>query len=270
MPIKSKYLDMLAQFNIEPNFECSQEYFSAAGWTEHIQQGKIKVMDKEGCQMLPSLDVQSGKILNDPCFIGLPNMSKEISVGPLLDQEFIYAGLPHDFDFAGGPWKTTRKNMRKAEKELGGILGFELVQPYEEQGKYQVLQAAIEKMLIDWGGNRDMFAPDLFCHFALNGQNRIIVRTPEKMIVALLAWDGNYKYVNFRVCLTAPVDGLSDWCRIKFRQIIGRKFPKHLINDGGVCKNPTLLKYKKRLCPEKINDIYSIEKPEAPTNGTEI
>jgi len=252
----NKYLSLLQTHGIEPNFECSEEFFHSAGWKE-VQINTIEdttcVVNKDGSQILPSI-TNGGVILNDSCYIGFPGMDR----GPMLDYEFIYNLLPMDFKFEGKEWKTTRKNMRKAEKELGK-LRFEIVpNNVMDNSVYKLTQEMIEKMLMDWGADREMFAADSFVHYALRGRNRIFVRTPNGVLVAVLAWDFNYKYVNFRLCLAAPVQGLSDWCRIRFRQLVGMKWPGMQINDGGVCKNKGLYQYKERLCPIKINKICSV------------
>jgi hypothetical protein len=252
------YLDRLEALRIEPNFFCSEEYFRRSGWTPWEDDIYIGVKDEDGYCALPPLP----KVGTDPDYI-VPHFAG-FPGGPIrsplrfLDYEFIYEGFPGYDDInhldrilLGGKWKSIRKNIHGVYRELGQnfFMGC------------NIPESDAEDLLIKWAeGRDDIFSPDTMTAYVLSGDNRAgIFRGPGRELFAILVWDSNYQYINFRYCVVRDIPGLSDFARIVFRAGTEKQ-----INDGGALGNPGLERYKRKFNPVKINSIYSGFQPNPP------
>lgn len=242
------YLKTLEKFNIVPNFWCSEEYWEKAEWCEYSFFDLITVKDKEGNPMLPTINIKTGTI--DPSYesqYSFPFQDFGFFEWKFLDYQFIYDPIEDMNNLPGNKWKTTRKNIHKIsrEAEKTGYCFYEPTPPIKE----------CEKLLEIWTCNNnveDYFDPEILIKFVLFGNNRIFLRYKDAL-QAILTFDENYKYINFRYCIVNNFPGLSDYTRILFRQMMSYKNKQ--INDGGCLGRPGLEKYKRRLNPAKIQTI---------------
>lgn len=251
------YLELLKKHNISPNFWCSEEYWKRAGWVERNKEhGKTGLTESwientAGEIMLP-LIFENGKIDNfQPFWAGYSNIPiPDRNNIKFLDHEFIYKPMENisDKDMPGKAWKTTRKNIHKIKREYGDLL-IDIIFPEVE--------SKIEKLLLKWAGSKEIHDAELMTNYVLNGDHRKGLYIKGKL-VGVIVWDFNNTHINFRYCLVEDLPGLSDYARILFRTYIYYLYgSKVLINDGGSLDNPDLYKYKERLCPIRINKIYT-------------
>lgn len=246
-----------------PNFWCSEEYFEKAGWGV-VEHGPWKggsdaawysVMDDTGKNMLPAVEKTGMGLWYRNCWAGFSTMdpARAKTGVDFLDYEFIYR--PSDFmDLSGGAWHTTRKNMRWAEKDAGE--GFQLWPAVSE--------AAIEELVTAWSedsGEVEYYDPEIMLKYLFHGQNRLFVVGRSGRLYGILAWDSNWRYINFRYCVVRPgIRGLSDTARVMFyRFSYARCFPGLLVNDGGSLDRPGLHRYKTRLNPFQVNQIFTFK-----------
>jgi len=172
-------------------------------------------------------------------FVGAPLLER------FFDHQFIYEPInPDNIDefLSGKQMKSVRKQYNKYR---------DILTPFYNT------QDDPEDLLMKWVGERDLYDPDVFVNYVFHGDNRIFIKNQKGELVALLIWDYNYKFINFRYCLVDPdYKGLSDYCRVLFRQLMYLRFPTKLINDGGSLGSPTLYTYKQKLKPLKVDLLY--------------
>lgn len=252
----SVYLERLEGLGLSPNFWCSEEYVMHSGWrTFQSESDTLYVVDDENNSMLPSIGRDSDGTGFWAGFSGIAPVHDTVPGWSFLDLEFIYN--PYDFNFIDGShWVNTKKNLRWAIEDV------------KEPLQLVVVKAAdtllIDSFLMDWVASNDtenIFDPEVIVKYMYEGEHRHFLRgVITGKVYGILAWDKNYKYVNFRYCLImSGIRGLSDTARVCFHRYIARVFPGTLVNDGGALGNPGLERYKKRLNPIHINLIYSKE-----------
>ncbi len=248
------YLTALCKASHLPNFWCSQEYFERAGWIVKEVDGFIGVFDKDGKKMLPEIQLIPFVLLDySDSWAGFSSIPAFWG-GDELDYEFIYD--PQSFlDLSGSPWRMVRKNLRWAESDLGEKVFLDsspIVTTTTEQ--------EIMDFIVGWteGNNeKEFYDPEVMVEYLLKGKNRFFVRgVSSKSLYGILAYDYNWKYVNFRYCtVLGGVRGLSDTARVLFYQKIAKTFPGFQVNDGGSLGNDGLYRYKLRLNPIKVSKI---------------
>jgi hypothetical protein len=254
----SDYLDVLKATGHSPNFCCSGEWFEKDGWKAYADDdGRIHIVDGEGLAMLPTIiPTTTGRPVlstRDSYDIGFSSFRPTPNVGESLrywDHEFIYD--PKAFtDLSGGKWKDVRKNLRWAVEDLGEDVHIEDFKGTSE--------TELDKLLEGWKPSDEapVFAPETLVTYALTGANRIVLRGVKSgRLLAILIWDENWKYINFRYCLTiGGVRGLSDTARVAFYRWVAFWTAK-LVNDGGSLGRTGLFRYKSRLNPAAVNTVY--------------
>ncbi|MCK9281517.1 MAG: hypothetical protein M0P71_12905 [Melioribacteraceae bacterium] len=236
------YLQLLEKNKIVPNFWCSEEYFEKAGWEEiEDDLGIIRIQDSEGINMLPSLPI----LPVIPYWASLP--FKERSQEKFLDHNFIYD--PKAFlNLSGGKWTVFRKNIKKfpVNKNLF----------YEElfgaQGGLEALSCWLNNRKADEVIHDD----DVILKYVTDGKNKRFLFDNDN-IYGVNIWDENYMFINYRYCFCQNIPFLSEYMRYRFYtdpEILnsGKK-----VNDGGSLDNPDLYKFKMRLNPEMVYNIYT-------------
>jgi len=257
------YLEALANLRIAPNFYVGASFWHFAHWTPRfIEVGGrhgIEIVDEDGVRMLPPVfSHPTGYDLRYassewPYWAGFAQHGSEFTKEDRLDDEFIYD--PRNFlDLSGRKWKLVRKNISACETDCGEVLVFARKAPGDE---------TVSAFLEQWGAEQgdDLYDPDAILRTAMLSPDRLFVvgRNSQKLY-AILAFDANWFYVNFRMCLVLPhVRGLSDYCRTMFYQKIAEAVPGRLVNDGGSLDSPGLREYKLRLHPVAVNTIYTNE-----------
>jgi len=252
------YFRILQETGHSPNFCCSEEWFNKDGWTVYSDdEGYVHVMDDANVRMFPAiLAPSSGRpslTRRFPYSIGFSSFRPTPTEGEALqywDHEFIYK--PQIFsDLSGQHWRDVRKNLKWAREDLGEDTWLD--------SPGSILGEELDKLLQGWKPSDDapVFAPETLVIYALEGKHRLALRGAKTgRLVALLIWDENWKYINFRYCLTiGGVRGLSDTARVAFHLYQSVRSTK-LINDGGSLGRTGLFKYKTRLNPVAVNSIY--------------
>jgi len=253
------YLEVAKMYNIMPNFFMSLAYLQASNAQAYTENNWIWIEDEDWCLFPPlRTETEVGKypaiekvwasFLN-----GIINLDG--SYAPyVLDCNYIFDPVRFQ-DLSGKEWATFRKNIRKwprrnpnsvyifgnNPKQMRTLLGLWL------EKKMEVVEDAdvICKLILE--DNSNVFKKCLY-----NSDNKL---------VAINCWDSNWKYINYRLCITLPDEPfLEEFARYSFYTdpVILRE--KKLINDGGDLGNLGLEKFKKKMNPVSKFPIYSLIK----------
>lgn len=250
-----EYFHLLEQSNHSPNFWCSLEYFQKANWRVESELkisdlpdlSPIKawvVKDLDGELMLPYVDWMG--FHPEGCFAGFSTMPGKT----FLDYELIYD--PSAFiDLCGSRWHMVRKNLRWAETDTKESLFLTPALPKEGD-----LTELLDYYFAD---DSDWYDPEVMLKYLYHGNHRFfLMGAISGKLYGVLAYDYNYKYINFRYCVVLPgIRGLSDTARVLFYRQIAQIFPHYLVNDGGTLGDEGLYKYKMRLNPVEVRKIYT-------------
>ena len=261
----SLYLDKLKEFEIEPNFFCSLEYFQKSGCQESHNNLILGVWDAEGNALLPMIDLNHkslhGYIPDNGIWADLPGYqplyyNQATGQSRFMDYQYIYD--PKQFlDMQGGQWAVFRKNSRKFPRRYGE----DRLQFATDMDPFRV-----EVFSTDVIKNFDVdtiYDPAVMIRYLFFGMNRLfILDNCSLRILAVSIWDENYKYINYRFCLCQDEPFLSEYARLKFYEYMAQNTnncnPKgKLINDGGVLDKPSLKAFKDKMNPLKIDKIHS-------------
>lgn len=251
------YLTRAKELGIIPNFFMSMPYFLLSGVQAVIENGWIWVEDggQFVCPPLP-LKLPMGQLSNMKIWASFPKSSSSLGYflgydKELLDNQYIFD--PADFtNMVGGKWETFRKNVKKIHKNFTGKRI-----TYEPCGNSSPL-------LIDWLEKLGDKAEDagFLAEFAFLSKNKGIHRKYlyfDNECVAVNAWDENYKFINYRICIVnSSIPFLSEyarWCFYTDPEII---LSAKLVNDGGNLGNPNLAKFKEKMNPKEIQNIYTL------------
>jgi hypothetical protein len=240
------YNSLLQKTNIPPNFYCSQEYFTKAGWKEEINSDGIFVKDEEGGLMLPPLSF-SGQILSGDYYAGFSNMND----GDFLDYEFIFEPLHPAMSLdriPGGAYKTVRKNIRKFLENNYPLL-------IKKSGESYL------NIVADWFEEKegtDVYDTETLVKYVEEPENVLWLYSGD-VLKGVIMYDVNHVCVNFRYCFTTRDWGLNEYARLTFFQYVYKNYPGKTINDGGSLDSPSIYQFKKKLNPIKINTINTLQ-----------
>jgi hypothetical protein len=265
----SKYLTTLEQFNIQPNFWCSREYFEKASFHEkevYVFEERAEalfVLDSEDSVILPPLNLTNGEIYQFIPIVGiwadLVGFNPKKTVFPkwkmkFLDYNYIYD--PAEFkEMKGRKWTTFRKNSRKFPRRYGeeNLVWADFI-PVEEEIK-EFAGEVLERISSDF-----IHDAHVMLRYLLNGENRAFLLDEESgKILAMNIWDENHCYINYRYAFCVGEPFLSEYVRLCFYQMVNEKYPGKLVNDGGVLDRPSLESFKDKLNPVEKLKIYSWE-----------
>lgn len=241
----SHYLGTLERLGVVPNFWTSAEYLlrSGAYWLILGELSGFHVYDDEW--FLPPLN-NGGPYLDAPIYAGFPDQA--IPGAEFLDYQIIYD--PRDFqDLSGGRWQTFRKNVRKYPVRTPGFHEYRRLVSDEYLSE-------LSRLLTSWAEGRDVFDPDTFVRFVLNGDNRKGLFVDGRL-VGLNVWDENYRYVNFRYCVDDSSPFLNEYMRYLFYTDTEILQTGKLVNDGGALGSEALFRFKQKLNPCQIMKVYS-------------
>ena len=252
---RNDYLDALERFQIEPNFWCSEEYFQRAGWRVELDSGIVAYVLEDQEPMLSPVGLKTGNsyptgVLRGGIWAGFPG-----DIGDyLLDYNFIYD--PKSFlDLSGGKWQVFRKNSRKYPNRFGD--GF-----YTDRWHTVIDEEDVKDLFISWleGKEGEIHDDEVMLDYLLNGDHKKVLIDDDGKIVGINVWDENYRYVNFRHCVCDPGKFLSEYMRLLFYTDPEILSKNKLVNDGGALDSPELYRFKMKLNPIKVNEIYSWRK----------
>ena len=244
-----------------PSFYCSRAYLEAVQPELDIINGWLTLTDVGVC-MFPPVPMNDNVIYEAdyskwPDFIWsdmegciMPdNYQKE-----KLDFQYLYD--PDDFiKLVGKKWAILRKNSKKWERRHKSnlmIVSWSDIDP--EEGAVFIGEWLESKA--DDFQDADIMLNYLFQSDG-KGVHAFCMLDNNENIKAILAYDTNWTYVNFRYCMTKPGEAfLAEAVRLVFyRDIMFGK--SMLVNDGGVVDNPQLEWFKDRLNPVEKKTVYS-------------
>ncbi len=258
------WMNRLASLDIHPNFYCSLAYLTASGAQCYLTPDGdwAYVVDADDgdpvCMFppVPANDRVAAEVPRDQWpalfgfiwsgFNGYP--APEGYETELLDYQYIY-DQRSVAAAEGAAYATHRKNARKWPNRTGhrleAIAAVRLAQP--------VIQELCGVWLEERGGDVED-VPNML-RYLLTPPPGGIVRAlvdPYGYPRAIIAYDMNHRYINFRYCITRPGEPfLEDYVRSLFyaSPAVQAQAGTRLVNDGGMVDSPGLAQFKERLCP---------------------
>ncbi len=272
-----KYLQYLEKFKIIPNFFCSEEYFKKSGIMETEEEGILFILEGEMSTwiIVPPIDTLTEKLADIESseqlsiWSDFPDYKPEGFIPQLLDQEFIFN--PKSFlNMAGGEWQTFRKNCRKFPNRFSnGTLSYIKISNLIQKRGEDWVERRLRGVLLSWleSINPETLIQDedLMIKYLLKGQNRKVLVNPKGDIYGINIWDSNYHYINYRFCFCKKDDFLSEYMRFLFYTDPEIQKQNKLVNDGGSVGNPNLLKFKMKMNPVQVRNVYSWIRKDEPS-----
>lgn len=257
------YLALLEKHKIKPNFWCSEEYFAKAGLTTVIYEktGNVGIEDKTDgtiITMFPRLHEQFGMLPAPPCWADFEGFEVVNPYREFLDYEFIYD--PKRFlDMSGGDWQVFRKNSRKFPNRMPpGSLRYVNAKAHEAPEK---LRTTLVEWLSGLGDRTEVHDEDVILRYLFDGQNRkFLIDADYNEIYGINIWDENYHYINYRYCFCGKENFLSEYMRLLFYtdpEILNKN---KFVNDGGCLGSEALKKFKEKLNPVQVREVYTYYK----------
>jgi hypothetical protein len=268
--LKSKYLDLLKQYKITPNFFCSQEYFDKAK-IEEVEEDGFIYWKQDDLIISPPINAFNGELLGVPkdwapkIWIDFQYWRPPVGYEPtFLDWEYIYN--PKDFlDLSGGNWSTFRKNIRKFPGRYGHapltyVNIFEIARKKGER----FVEEGLKSLLLGWlnsqGKDEEIQDDDVILEYLYKGENRRVLIDKQFTMLGINIWDYNHHYINFRYSFTQDHKFLSEYIRYLFYTDPTIIHQGKLVNDGGTLDNKNIESFKDKLCPCSKRPVYSYNK----------
>jgi hypothetical protein len=255
-----RYFDLILKSGVFPNFYCSEELARVSGWKEIYTdiEGRFccALVDENGF-IFPPIDSNCFEfVLSESFWAGFSGMNlSNHKYAVFHDYNFIFD--PYSFiDMKGGSWAVFRKNVRKFPKRLGGILEYKMLDPGER--KRETINLLVE-WLKNKGSQTMIENPDEMTYYLTMGKKRAgLFRNGD--LIGVNAWDENSIFANYRFILNKDIPFLSEHLRWRFFTHINDINPGKLINDGGSLGNEGIYRFKSKLNPLEIHEIYSLER----------
>lgn len=251
------FLSKAEEFGVIPNFFMSEPYLQLSGVRVLQKGGYIYLQDRHWCLFPPipmgevDLDhypvkrIWSTYLQEEPFEINRCDYS-------FLDYNYIFD--PQNFTrMEGHRWETFRKNCRKWPRKYTDWQ-YTSTPPKAAQVGFLIAKWLEAK-------KHDVHDGELLARFAFFEEGLPISRKylyHEGNLVAINAWDENWKYINYRVCFVKQdepfLDEFARWLFYTDPEILG-KFK--LVNDGGTLGNTGLEAFKDKMNPMEKHRIYS-------------
>ncbi len=241
------YLRILERLRISPNFFMSAEYLDCKQlhWGYH---GELWGCREDDAWFLPPLYLDAGgsgavwRLCYDvPCWAGLPDDRR----GKFLDYEFIYD--PSRFvDLSGPEWAVFRKNVRKWPARTKGHFEYRALCPGEAFEE-------VVSLLLVWAGTREVYDPETMLRCATQFNSRWGLYRGG-VLVGLNVADQNWAFTNYRLCVDNGDGFLQEYLRLCFYRncAVGT-----LVNDGGCLGSDGLERFKRKLQPKIVRELYT-------------
>ncbi len=257
VPIKN-YLNASRKIGVKSNFYLSQTYLELIGATCHFDNRMLFIRDEVVILFPP---IKNGKFCCSPLNKIWSDLGANVTgyAYQFLDYEYIFD--PLDFDnMEGGEWKVFRKNVRKwprANPDWKYVWKHEL-KDYQLCTVFSLIRGWLISKITDCQ-DADLLAD--VAHFSdLSGIQRKYLLYEDK-VVGINAWDENWEYINYRVCMVDKSQlYLDEFMRYIFYTDLDIRAKGKWVNDGGVLDNPKLEKFKDKLNPLIKKKIYSLVK----------
>jgi hypothetical protein len=245
----------MKKHKVHPNFYCSEEYLRFSDATCFTENGWVWV-ESDGWALFPPLPMNKWRwsyeipyYWEEPIwadFIDTVYISRKME---FLDIEFIYN--PKAFkDLSGGDWNVYRKNIRKYPKRHEKWV-------YSNSSTYK----EVTNLLGEWlEGKKDVVEDvNFILRFVTDySTQRKFLYDGEGNLVAINAWDENYKYINYRFCITKPNQPfLEEFTRHQFYIDPVIQDSGKFVNDGGCLGSEGLKRFKRKMNPVQERDVHS-------------
>ena len=240
------FLNLIQENHASPNFWMSEEYIrlSELEWVE--ENGHQGFKDDEGKWFFPPYNPTAQR------FIWIPD---SVVVGfqddmcyddrKFWDYEFIYD--PKEFlNLSGGKWKVFRKNIKKHQDKP-----WEYKKIWGDEKREEVIE-----LFLKWSEGKTLFDPETFTNFVLHGVHRFGLFMHGDLVGVNIA-DKNFKYINYRICFDTGEEFLNEFLRWKFYTSDWVQRQDKLVNDGGCLGSEGLKRFKMKLRPIEIKDVYT-------------
>lgn len=262
------YLKKLEILKIDPNFYVSEPYLRYSKAHCHVEKHWIHM--KEGIWDLfpPIPDFSRTKehyFIINPKMIWTDFANRtvfscsqyyEFDEGhTFFDYEYLFD--PNDFqNMVGGKWEVFRKNCRKWGKKQEGWSYSKKLKDEEE----------LAALLVSWLESKADSTQDaeIIAQFVLTKDkdvNKAYLYDGKGELTAINVWDQNYKYINYRLCITKRGEPyLEEFVRHLFyidEEILSKG---KLVNDGGVLDSPGLERFKDKMNPVRKRIVYQLNK----------
>ena len=270
MHTKSKYLELLKQYKVVPNFFCSEEYFNKAKLEELITDRHI-YWKQDDWIIGPPIDAFNGGLLGTTeewagkIWIDFLNWRPPVGYEPtFLDWEYVYN--PKDFlDMSGGNWATFRKNIRKFPGRYGHApLNYVYINEIARKKGERFVEEGLKTLLLGWLNaqekDEEIEDDDVILEYLYKGENRKVLIDRNYAMLGINIWDTNHQFINFRYSFTQNHKFLSEYLRYIFYTDPTILHQNKLVNDGGSLGNKNLELFKDKLNPVAKRPVYSYTK----------
>jgi hypothetical protein len=248
------YLIRAEQLGVEPNFFMSEPYLQLSNVRVEEKKGWIWLTDKRWC-LFPPLPMENPGEYPD---VRIWALFKNDTVSlnghySFLDWQYVFD--PNGFqNMTGKHWQVFRKNCRKWSKNNPGWK-YENTPPSGTDAGM---------LIADWlerkGGSA--LDPELLARFAYFEDDKNIFRkflyNKEGELMAINAWDENWKYINYRICIVnTDQPFLDEFVRWLFYTDLKIRRSGKFVNDGGTLDSPGLERFKDKMNPIEKIPLYS-------------
>ncbi len=244
---EQNYFQALRALGIAPNFWLSVEYIFRKG-LEVVTDGDRWGLAEDGDWFFPPLRISRYGFsldLDATYFCGFPGV-RGIYNRP-LDVQYIYN--PREFlNLEGGKWKVFRKNVRKFANRFPRV-------QYRQIGVNEYGKDS-EALLFQWSEGKTLEDVDVLVDFALKGFNRWGLFVDDEL-VGLNVADENWMYINYRLCIDNGSPFLQELLRYQFYTSKWTLLRRKQVNDGGNLGLPGLQRFKEKLNPLAVEQIYT-------------
>jgi hypothetical protein len=263
-------MNRVIKLGVSPNFYCAKPYLVATGAEcfitgDNMWTFVLESVDGTQVCLFPPLPTEYNDSRN-PCelFDEIWSTFNEHPVADcyqktFLDYQFIY-DQRELIQMKGPQYSTFRKNVRKWPARTGLRLEWAPLSavPIEE----------VQYLCGYWieYHQSDLQDYDTMLQYILaptEGGNVEGLVDNYGVLRAIICWDGNNVFINFRYCITHPDEPfLEEYARLLFYQksYVQANRPYRFVNDGGVVDSEGLEHFKDRLNPVYKLNTYSLKK----------
>lgn len=235
-----EYDALLRTGGIQPNFFIADAYLSAQGWPILTEDKRVCVRDEEGQLAFPPVSSVGGFLVNadEPVRVDFEGYDPPALTPEFFDYEFIYRADAFR-DLGGGRFRTFRKNTRNFMKK-------------NPDWKYRLVDgAAAAELFVLWLQESQVEIaeePSVIVRYLLN--NPVWGLLVYGKLVGFNAWDGNYRFTNYRYGFGLRSEPYSSEL---LRRVFYERLPAGtLVNDGGTLGSAGLERFKRKLNPHWV------------------
>jgi len=243
------FLSLVQQSGKSPNFWMSEEYIHLSDLVWEVKEENYQgFVDDKRDWYFPSFSSIGLKFAEWKGFqVGFQNET----IGKFWDHEFIYD--PNNFlNLSGSKWKVFRKNIKKHQDKPW---------EYRRIRKNSIDEEDVIKLFLEWADGKNLYDPETFTRFVIHGENRFGLFLNGVLKGVNIA-DVNFNYINYRICFDNGEPFLNEFLRYKFYTSEWVLNQNKYVNDGGSLGSYGLCRFKNKLNPVAIMNVYTGVKDE--------